>query len=342
MNKNMPSQYRWQTLDIIKTIGCLGAIFSHILIWQFGTTHRGVGIDLYDMNAVSWPILTFCFVIVHILFLSAGASFYFYIEKYHPSMRQVGTRLIPIILLGFLFGLNYHPFILYWNVFFFYTLSILTLFFLQRFFGYTIIFLVTSLTLFLTPLLRMFFDDGFLENYFITFFFTDAQNTINFYPFFPFFSLIGFGFLTSHIYYTYQKKKLFIRSLASGTLALFFLTLILERVDVSDIFGVTAHLPIRFLLLTIAFFVVILSLIELIAHGRMITKKYHPLVIIGRHILPVYVLTLLSSLVFLNFFQRLSFYNKESIGVFLFSLFITFDIAYAIAVILTYRNRQNA
>jgi len=336
MNNQKEGTQRWQTLDIIKTIGCLGAIFSHILIWQFGKIHEGVGMELYDMSALPWQLLTVSFVTVHILFISAGASFYFYIKKYNPTFKKITSRLIPIILIGILFGLNYHPFILYWNVFFFYALSIITLLLLYRFSNYRAIFSFTIFTLIATPFLHFFLNNIISGNYGAAILMGDPQRNISFYPFFPWFFLVGAGFLVSHFYSQYRRKNILLRSLLVGGGVFFPAILFLRPIDLSDIFGVTSQIPIVFIVLTFSFFIVLLSSIELIV-AKKVLSKYNPLVIIGRHIFPVYVLTLLFSLVLIDIVQRSVVYEKGNIYVFLISELTVFSMAYLIAVILTYR-----
>lgn len=328
---------RWQTLDVVKTIGCLGAFFVHILAWQFGKVHNGAGITLYDMNAFPWQILIFCFIIVHILFLTAGASFYFYIEKHNPSTARILSRLIPILLIGCLFGLNYHPLLLYWNVFFFYSLSILVLYFLHRFLEQRTIFIFTLLTLFLTPWLRIFFDTFGIENYFTDIFLGNAQNSRSFYPFFPYFSLIGLGFFASYVYEKYGERKFFMKSLLLSIFVFPLIVLNLEIIDVSDIFGATAHMPVLFLLLTVMFFVFLLSSLELILTKYPIKNTYNPFVIIGRHILPVYVLTLFGLLIIFDILNRTVSFEKNNTLIFPFIFFSVSIIAYGIAVFLTRR-----
>ena len=158
-NEKAPED-RWQALDAIKTLGLLGALFGHIFIWWFGENWDGANSGFYSVNTVPLWLNT----IVHFLLVSAGAAFYFYLKR-ELTFKKFFFRIVLFVFLGILFGLNFHPPALFWNIFLFYALSVLIIFILNRYNGKKIIFLLTLCVLFLTPLLRLFLNKIAPVNY---------------------------------------------------------------------------------------------------------------------------------------------------------------------------------
>lgn len=329
------NSYRWQTLDIIKTIGLFGAVSGHILVWGFLKGSEGVGgMEIYDANASGWLIM-FCFMMVHLLLISAGASLFFYVRKNKPSFKKIMYRVAPIIAIGLLFGLNYSPLILYWNVFLFYALSIVIIFTLNRFIDYKIILYLTATTLVATPLLRLFLNTGATNNYLASILIGNSGEVISFYPIFPWFFLMGSGFLVSHFYLQHRDKITFIRGLLFAASILVCAIPFLIPLNLTDIFGVTSQIPIGYVVFVFGLFIFLVSALELIFWKRKLSK-YNPIVAIGKHIFPVYIATVFVILVLIDITRKRGL-SLEGVYTFLLFEIAIFLTAYLFAAFLTYR-----
>lgn len=329
---------RWDTLDIMKAIGLCGALFIHVLIWYFGIPHEGIGMITYDMSAISDRILLTPFIMVHFLFISAGSAFYLYLKKYRPSLQVLLRRLLVFILLGLLFGLNWNPLILYWNVFFFYVLSMITLFFFERFTQYKTLLVFTISVLLCTPLLRNFVFESSIRSDFVNILLGNIDKHTIFYPFFPWFFLIGSGFLLTH-YYQMQKEKSLVTMLIAGCILTPGIFFILTPLDFSDIFGTTSSMPIGYPLIVFSSFLVIWSLCEILL--QKIPHSFLSVFIeMGRFILPSYIGSLLGFLFLLSFLKKTSLYREGSLYYFLFLEVCMFFILYSILKYWRYRFKK--
>lgn len=335
---------RWQALDIIKTLGVLGALGGHILIWWFGKNNDpAIGDVFYSINAASfWATIGYLAIltIIHLLFISAGAAFYFYLKNKKPTFKKILFRFILFIFIGILFGLNIQPFIVFWNVFLFYAFSILIIFIIDRYGNEKRIAVLTLSALVLTPLLRLFLNKIAPGNYLSAVLIGDPLGKISFYPFFPWFFLVGSGFLISYFYSKYQNRRFPIYGVSGGIIIFLATFFSLKPLDLSNVFGSTSQIPINYIIFIFSFFVFLISSFELIL-GKKILSKYNPAIAIGRHILPVYLITIMITLPLASALKNSTKYDNN-IYTFLILELITLAIAYITGAILTYRSNKHA
>lgn len=340
LNSQSQNSDRWQALDVIKTFGLLGALSAHIFIWWFGKHLGTTDATFYSFDATYLRILTVYLVVVHLLLVSAGAAFYFYLKKYKPTFKKIISRIALLVLLGVLFGLNLHPPALFWNVFLFYALSILIIFIINRYGSKKAIFSLTLCTLVLTPLLRLFLNKLTPGNYLSAILIGNQENIISFYPFFPWFFLIGSGFLISYFYSRCQNKSFSTYGLFVGIIVSFLAIPFFKPLDFSNIFGTTSQIPISYILFIFGSFIFLISLFELMLQ-KVTLSKYNPAIAIGRHILPIYLITVAITLP-LTIAIKNSVKYGNSTYVFLILEAITFLVAYVSGAILTYRASKRA
>lgn len=342
-NQNQISN-RWQSLDMMKTLGILGALGGHILIWWFGKNNDpAIGNIFYSIDTVSfWQTIGYLaiLVIIHLLFISAGAAFYFYLKNNKPTFKKILSRSVLFIFLGILFGLSLQPFILFWNVFLFYAFSILIIFIMDRYGNKKMVAVLTLGTLILTPLLRLFLNKIAPENYLSAILIGDPLGKISFYPFFPWFFLIGSGFLTSYFYSRYQNKRILTYGVFGGIIIFFATFFSLKPLDLSNIFGATSQIPINYIIFIFSFFIFLISLFELIFKKRVLSK-YNPAIAIGRHILPVYLITIIITLPLTNTLKNSARYGNN-IRAFLILELITLAIACMVGTVLTYWSNKRS
>jgi len=332
-----PHSDRWQALDAIKTLGLLGALFGHVLIWWFGENWSGTGASFYSIGLPMWLIII-DLTIVGLILVSAGAAFYFYLKR-GASFKKICFRMALLVFLGFLFGLNLRPLFLFWNIFLFYALAVLTIFILDRYGDKKILFFLTLCVLFLTPLLRLFLNKLAPGGYAAAVLIGDPQGRISFFPFFPWFFLVGAGFLTSYFYSEYRPKRFLIYGLFSGIIVSFFAISFLKPLDLSNVFGVTSQIAPGYIILIFSFFIFLISSLELI-FKKITLSKYNPIVAIGRHILPIYLITITITLALTNALKNSAKYNN--IYTFLTLELTTLAIACLLGIILTHRNKKPA
>ncbi len=337
-NQNEISK-RWQALDIIKTLGLSTALLFHVFIWWFAKDNNTTGAYFYSFEGSGFWLIV-CLITIHFLLISAGTAFYFYLEKYKPSFGKVFSRALLLALFGILFGLNLNPPAVFWNVFMLYAFSILVIFFLNRYSGKKQIIFLTLVALFLTPFLQPLFNALMPGNYLSAVLVGDIKSDISFYPFFPWFFLVGAGFLTGYFYSKYGGKKFADYGLPGGIIAALLSIPFFKPLDISDIFGNTARMPISYLIFIFGSFIFLTSLLEF-ALKKTVLAKYNPAVAVGRHILPVYVITVLATLALTDFVKRHTSYGN-SIHAFLFLELSALLIACAIGIIFTRRAEKKA
>jgi uncharacterized membrane protein len=215
----------------------------------------------------------------------------------------------------------------------FYALSILIIFIINRYGDKKRIAVLTLGALILTPLLRLFLNKIVPGNYLSAILAGDPQGKISFYPLFPWFFLVGAGFLTSYFHSKYQNKRFLIYGVFGGIIIFLVTFFSLKPLDLSNIFGSTSQIPINYIIFIFSFFIFLISLLELILEKRTLSK-YNPAVAIGKHILPVYLITIAITLPLTNVLKNSAKYGNN-IYAFLILELITLAIACLSGVILS-------
>jgi len=344
--KNMPNSQsqnsdhsdRWQALDAIKTLGVLGALSAHIIIWWFGKNwDTASGAVFFSLNGIpNWLAVTYM-TVVHFILVSAGAAFYFYL-KHRPTFKKITFRITLFVFLGVLFGLNLQPLVLFWNFFLFYAFSILIIFILDRYGDKKGVAFLTLGALILTPFLRPLLNQAAPENYLAAVLVGDLQGRVSFFPFFPWFFLVGAGFLISYFYSKYQNKRLLIYGMLGGIIISFLIIPFLKPLDLSNVFGVSSQISISYIIFIFSSFIFLISLLELI-FKKITLFKYNPVIAIGRHILPIYLITVAITLPLTDALKNSAKYGNN-IHIFLTLELITLIIACLSGAVLTYRSSK--
>ncbi len=341
----LPQQtsHRWQALDIMKTIGLMGALMGHIVIWWYAENMDPSTSAYFKLSLAQFSPLIACLfilLIVHFLFITAGASFSFYLKK-GPSMKNVLFRVILFIFLGVLFGLNIHPFFLVWDVFLLYAFSILIISLFNKYGSEKWLAITTLGVLITAPFLRSFLNNATPENYISAIFIGDPQGKISIYPIFPWFFMIGIGFLIGNFYSKHHNKKFLKYGIVGGIVAALAAMPFLIPLDPSNIFGATSQIPISYIVFIFSIFIFMISLLETIFKNK-IFSKHNPIVAIGRNILPIYIITILITLPVTNALKNSHKYDgNNNTYIFIALEVATFIIACLSAVALSYGNRKS-
>jgi uncharacterized membrane protein len=202
---------RWQALDIVKAIGVFCMVISHVVVWWYIPSDYGAEI-VSDTFFLFIPYLQVIGLFVIIIPISAGAAFRFFIGNdlgnklrilKNKKTRAIFKKSIFLVILGFLmnflaFGHNY---VLDWDVLQFIGLSLILMTFMIRFLPISTFWLVGAIVLFSAPILRSYLESWNL-NYFIAVLISNYEGD-SFWPFFPWFSFIVYGFLIAD----YFKKS---------------------------------------------------------------------------------------------------------------------------------------
>jgi len=147
------------------------------------------------------------------------------------SFKKIINVAVFISLAGFLmniftWGIWY---VFSWNVLQLIGLSFVVIAALLKVFSTRAVFLLGIITLFAAQPLR-FFLGGFDHFYFVDIF-IGANNAFNFWPFFPWFSIVAFGFLFAHYYLRYRDSVKF-RISAMG-IGILFIAIAIFRGEIS-------------------------------------------------------------------------------------------------------------
>ncbi|HAH05554.1 MAG TPA: hypothetical protein DCM05_03360 [Elusimicrobia bacterium] len=283
----MPPE-RWAALDAVKTTALLGTLLGHILIWWYGE-NQGAGAVVYRLDAhqtAATVAMGFMFALVS----ASGAIFHLHLKRL-AGLPALAGRIAVLLAAGLLLGLNLHPFVILWNVFGFYASSLLLIAMIQRAFGWKGMALFSAASYLLTPLLRRGLDGS---SYWTAVLIGDAQGLLSFFPLFPWFSLLGLGWLAGELFE--RDPQAFRRKAATtGTLLILAGLPFLSPLDFSNVFGITSRIPLAYPLFFGGIFLAALALCDAL-FGKKAFSAYHPLNAVGRHPLAVYLVTLLTML----------------------------------------------
>jgi hypothetical protein len=333
---------RWQALDILKSVGLFAAVFGHTLIWWIGTQRGAAESAFYSLHPpLFWLTSVYTiFIGVHFILISAGVSFYFYLKKYRPSYRTIASRVAVLILVGVLLGLNLHPTVIFWNVFLLYAFSLLAIFVSERYGGRRLTVMLTLCALLFTPLLRLSIGHLAANNYLLQVLVGDPQGKISFYPIFPWFFLVGVGFLIGSFYRGHECTRTLAYRAVGGMVFSVLMLYFLKPLALSNIFGVTSRIPFAYLFLIFTLFILLISLLELLLRN-IVLSRYNPVIAPGRHILPVYLITVIATLALYDYIDRFAAYGVGTPVFFILEI-ATFLIAYLSSALLTYRAERRA
>jgi hypothetical protein len=336
---------RWTALDVVKTLGFFGPGFGHIFLWYWGINLAPEsGAFLYRLDQyqrlgfIYWPFVMF-------LIISAGSGMYFYLRNRNNLLR-IFKRSLIFITLGILLGLSTDPFIIFWNIFIFYSISFILFSIIWKYFNLIGIIAITIGGYILTPVFRLFFTHIENTSYIANAIVGDFHGITSTFPLMPWISFIGVGFILGYLYdlhREYMRKKENIILSISVFIALTS-ALILPPLDWTNVFGQTARLAMAYPIFFCSLFIGVIILADKWFRDREL-GKYNPLRTIGESIMPVYIISLLVMLGITNFVidNAIISGNTKSLYEFIRLTFIAFAVAYITSIIFIKKiNRKTA
>lgn len=203
----MNRKYRWVALDILKAVGILIVILSHIFFRWY-----------YDKGYYNILIFNLIGIFVATIPITAGASLRFYMDKSFDKTRlrlknkkvlskKIIKRSILLIFLGYL--MNYLTWgiedIWDWDVLQFIGLGILYISVSLYFISLWFLVIFTCILFLFSSFIRTFLQSMYPENYLTIIFVGDTIGE-HYFPFLPWIVFIVYGFLLAH-YYIYLKQR---------------------------------------------------------------------------------------------------------------------------------------
>jgi len=194
----------WVALDVVKFISVLAMILIHSHFVLIADNYR-----ITDTSGFFYRIsekFMFLGLFIMILPMLAGVV----LKTYNNlDIKKIIKLAFFISFLGFfmnalIWGTGY---LFSWNVLQFLGLSFIVISFLMNYFSVREVFLLSLLVLISTGPLRNFLAE--FSNIYLVSIFVGADNQYIFWPFFPWFSLVGFGFVFTHIYEKYSNAMRF-------------------------------------------------------------------------------------------------------------------------------------
>jgi len=204
---------KYTAIEIIKFMCVAVMIFVHAHIVLITD-----GYAISDTSGFFYRITSdLMFLCLFIMILPILAGIVYGINKNFDIKKTLKSGLF-LVLLGFLMNaFTWSIFYIFsWNILQFIALSFFVLAILIKFFSTKFIFLVGLLSIIIAEPLRNILSD--LSNNYLIGIFIGADNHYMFWPFFPWFGLVAFGFVFIRIYEKYKNEYMF--NLLSGVLGL--------------------------------------------------------------------------------------------------------------------------
>ncbi len=334
------AQSRWLALDAVKTAGLIGTLLAHPMIWVLGTEKMLDGHPIYDISRVSFAFPYF--VCVVLLITAAGSAFYFYIEK--TPAKNIALRALMIALVGIIFGINIHPFFLFWNIFLFAAIALGCFASMYKIFGIRGI-VAATLTSYLAMLVvRIAFPQALYTNFLLQIFAGDPRGIASDFPILPWLSIVGIGFIAAYAYAEAKKsghEKKYMLWLLLGGFTLITLTEPLAAVNQANAFGTTAFMPLSYPLYFGGLYILCLAIAEYCFKKSSISIWY-PIRAVGRHPLAIYLSTILALVGIIGALEKSPGYQAESFPLFLALSLFTLCFAYGLGVWLEWKNLKKA
>ena len=200
---------RWQSLDIVKAFGVLLMIVLHVIMWWYIPFDYGSD-KVDDMFFFFLPFLKLIGLFVIIIPITAGASLRYFLKgnfNDNDALLKIIKKSLFLIVIGFLINLLAwgRAEFLDWDVLQFVGVSLIVAALMIRFLPAAFMWLAGALILFSAPLLRIILDK-WKFNYFVAVLVSNNEGSF-FWPFFPWFSFVVYGFLTAHYYLKYRNRK---------------------------------------------------------------------------------------------------------------------------------------
>lgn len=219
MSTMRKSHARWLALDFVKAIGAILMVVLHVVVWwhiplDYGTEGTT---KVSDAFFIVLPFLKFIGLFVIIIPITAGASLRFYLKEVlnkkfsilkNKKLISIFKRSILLIFLGYLINIlawGKDEF-LDWDVLQFIGIGFILLVFMAKL-GVDFLWVIGAFSLFSAPFLRAVLDD-WKFNYFIAVLISNDEGNF-FWPLFPWFSFLVYGYLVADYYIKNKKRGIF-------------------------------------------------------------------------------------------------------------------------------------
>ena len=345
-NYKMHNYGRWQSLDIVKAVGVFLMIVLHVIIWWYIPIDYG-GSEIQSLFYFFLPFLKFIGLFVIIIPITAGASLRFYLENLKTKFRKekivkIVRKSLALIVLGYLMNFlafGYEEWF-DWDVLQFIGVGFLILIFMYRFLHISFLWIAGIAVLFSAPYLRVLLGNWKL-NYFVAILISNNEGNI-FWPFFPWFSFLVYGFLIADIYINHKDKKNIYSALV--IVSIFILIAAVHRNElffrdiITNIWGPGIfQSPTLTLLGDISIFNLLLVFSDIFLKKSK-RAKFGFLNTFSRGVLWIYVLHIIIGYHLVNIMQR---YVSDSVYAMLITMLILFFIAYLIGVLVVWLRGKN-
>lgn len=336
---------RWQSLDIVKAVGVLLMTVLHVIVWWYIPQDYG-GSQIQDSFYFFLPFLKFIGLFVIIIPITAGASLRFYLRAGNKLRKEnvikITARSIFLVVLGYLMNFlafGYEEF-LDWDILQFIGVGFLILAFIYNYFHISIMWILGIVVLVFAPYLRVLLDNWKL-NYFIAVLISNNEGNF-FWPFFPWFSFLVYGFLIAHIYIKHKNKKKIYSTLTIASIVILVFAIykneLFFHVIMTNVWGPEVfQAPTLTLLGDISIFNLLLVFSDIFLK-KIKRAKFGFLNTLSRGILWIYILHIISGYHLVNIMQR---YVSDSIYVMLITMLILFFIAYLTGALVVWLMNNN-
>ncbi|MFH0833837.1 MAG: heparan-alpha-glucosaminide N-acetyltransferase domain-containing protein [Patescibacteria group bacterium] len=348
---------RWVVLDVLKAVCVIAMIVGHNLIWWYFNYKYGPPNDPLVIPIARFLFGPLALTIMSIPF-TAGIALRFFFNKgwdlknhklalgRQPYLINVFKTVLFLVALGF--ALNFFiwdarhllSYLFSWNVLQFFALSLLVITLFLKLLPSKFLLLTGFFVLFSAPFLRNFFQsDGvsYLEMVFFGY-----KNGLHIWPFFPWFSIVVFGFAVANFYIVNGNKK-FNALLLSVGIALLVIAFITKSfspmLNLKDIWGPTLFQPPTLRVIGQLGFISLLLLFSNLIFAKRNLAKYGVLNVFSHGILYIYLFHFAFGFWFTTLMRATS-----QLRFFLLSLLIQFVLAYSIGTIvvfLKFKNKQS-
>lgn len=320
---------RWIALDCFKAAAVFVMIAWHLSIWWVNL-NPSIGKSLLMVGVTPWPYLLQVIVAFSGHFsmsipVIAGASLRFYLNKFGtPSNREkilaaIIKRAAVLAVLGFImnvlaFGPEYWHL---WNVLQLISLSMIIIAVFILYSSPYVLAVSGFAVIFAAPFIRSLLQD---VNYYPAFALIGDRFGDNIWSFFPWFGVIVYGFLISHLYLQFKGKKSEINArvaLASASLLIIFTALLKNKffyaVDFQYPWGPLLFQPNTLTVLAqLSVFTVLIIMMDFFS-SRMRIKKFGIINVFSKGILWIYIVHMIAGFRLIEFLVNNGFQSRTTL-----------------------------
>ena len=346
---------RWLALDLFKAIAVFGMIVWHLSIWWINlnpTAEKG----LLMLGITQWPYFLQAIVGLSANFsmsipIIAGASLRFYLNNFggyierKKALVSIIKRAVLLAALGFVmnflaFGSGYWYL---WNVLQLISLSIIIITLFSLFSSLYLLAMSGFAVIFAAPFVRSILHD---VNSYPALALVGDRLGDNIWSFFPWYGIIVYGFLITHLHFNFKekkKKKLLKLSLLAGSFLIIVISIIKNKffyaVDFRNPWGpLLFQPPTMTVLAQLSVFTILLVLFDLIFSGIRISK-FGFINVFSKGILWIYFVHMIVGFRLIEF---LADNGLQSWVMLLFVIAFIFLLSYAVGAVSIFKREKSS